>query len=384
MDLILTSFGLGMSKPERQSPFHRLPPMCMEQDTRRLGLNYGALLMFDRIIIDEATYEALLEPRKSNALWLTPDIERRISGATRDYREFVKQLNTSGRLVTRNFDTSLKQHQDILEAALEYDLRNPMAWVGILEESLRRWDRQMEAIGLRRRQEVSISAPIDSNNEEQFYFLAIAHCLANRYLSVRVLVDVLKRWKSKQEPNLREKARALLRDYLAYVNANIVLSHLYDAPFVDWEDLDPFYKRKFLLAGRREIPGRRHIEQARRLFDVVFPGFFPRDIRVFSRALDDKRIEDLRHLVKDAVEGRVTFDSDFAARTLREVLRQERKAVFRRRITGWLTLPLGLIPVWGTAVQKAAEEAGNALWSSRLLSRHAWFYLVTELDFSEK
>ena len=100
------------------------------------------------------------------------------------------------------------------------------------------------------------------------------------------------------------------------------------------------------------------------------------------RAINDKRTDDLRNFVKNAIDRGETFDTLGCAAILKEILRLERRAGVRRNITGWATLPLGFIPVVGTPIQKGAEELINRLWSNKPIERFAWYYLIDEIDGS--
>ena len=114
------------------------------------------------------------------------------------------------------------------------------------------------------------------------------------------------------------------------------------------------------------------------------PSSFPVDPKTLARAFDDRRIDDLREMVQQAVRGKVEFNCEFAIRTLQEVLRVEGVAAVRRKFTGWSTLPLGLIPVIGTGVQKVAEETINTLWSDRPQKEFAWYYLISDLVATQR
>lgn len=378
MDLVLTSFGLGMREHERSYPFHRMPPLIMHETTGRFSLDYAGLLMFDRVIVDERGYERILDTRVSDEPWMTDDMKEKIHEATREYVDFLKSLEKAGRLLPRNFDDLLSQNRDVLEQALNYDMKNLTEWVDPLEVSLEKWNGIMERLrqGCRRN-----SVRSDAIDEEESRFCRmLAHDLGSHQLPIPMYLESLKKWKKKQPSFLRERSREFLRDYLSYVNVNIILSYEHESPFIDWEDLQPFYDRKFRNAGRREQPAKGTIDQSRKLFEVMFPYFIPRDHKALARAIEDNRIEQLRELVSGAVAGKVEFDSEFAVRTLKDVLNVERFASLRRRVTGWATLPLGLVPVVGTGIQKAAEEGINAIWSGRPLRKYSWFYLINELD----
>ncbi len=141
----------------------------------------------------------------------------------------------------------------------------------------------------------------------------------------------------------------------------------------------PLYRKK-LKVSLREDGQEAKSQRVRQLFSVMFPDFRPKDARALTRALEDKRIESLRDLVSKAVKDNVEFDQEFANRTLREVLKAERAAAFRRKVVGWVTLPLGFIPWAGTPIQKATEEAIAHPLEKRVKADRQWFYLISEIS----
>ncbi len=98
--------------------------------------------------------------------------------------------------------------------------------------------------------------------------------------------------------------------------------------------------------------------------------------------LRDKRVEDLRQLVSDAVAGKVTFDIQFARNVFKEVLQTERKITWYRNITSYLTLPIdfvGFVPGVGGVIQKGVEELIGSAIENNLKRNYQWFYMLSDL-----
>jgi hypothetical protein len=157
------------------------------------------------------------------------------------------------------------------------------------------------------------------------------------------------------------------------------LASEFEIPFHDWLDFTPFYTTKFLSVGKREDETQRGRKEVERLFTVAFPDLAIRDTRALLKVLNDKRIQDLRQLISDAVVGKVQFDDHFAKSVLAEVLRSERKITRFRNILGYLTLPIGFIPAFGTPAQKLIEEAVGAPVAKKMKQKHRWFYMLSEI-----
>jgi hypothetical protein len=198
------------------------------------------------------------------------------------------------------------------------------------------------------------------------------------------VLEALQNWKEKQPPDVRGHARALLRDYLFYVNLNLVLSARLNAAVLDWKDFQPFYEAKISTGRTNRHGDQAVVDQSRKLFEILFPFSLNFDGKKLLKAFEDKRVESLRAMVRDAASGKVSFDSEFAIRTLHNVLQVEAEAVFRRKITGWVTLPLGFLPGIGTPVQKAAEELINRMWAEKVKKPLGWFYLISEMAVNDR
>ena len=131
--------------------------------------------------------------------------------------------------------------------------------------------------------------------------------------------------------------------------------------------------------GKREDETQRGRKQVERLFTVAFPELAIQDTSALLKVINDKRIQDLRQLIDDAVVGKVQFDEHFAKSVLAEVLQGERKITRFRNVLGYLTLPIGFIPGVGTPVQKLVEEAVGMPVAKKVKQKHSWFYMLSEI-----
>jgi hypothetical protein len=206
------------------------------------------------------------------------------------------------------------------------------------------------------------------------------HGLKNYSLEVHYLVEAaLESSRKRRESEHREALRDVLREYLSYVNANLLLANELDGSLYDWSDFRPFYRDKFLRIGRDTAPGQEDVDNIRKLFQISFPEFAFWTPANVIRALKDRRIVELRRLVEAAAEGRVEFDREFGVRVLTEVLGVERSIGKLRNFVSYATLPLGLIPWVGDVVQKVVEEAVVQPIARKRKSNYRWFYLISEM-----
>jgi hypothetical protein len=161
------------------------------------------------------------------------------------------------------------------------------------------------------------------------------------------------------------------------VNANLVLSHEFDAGFHDWDDYLPLYRRKFLGIGQPDPEVEEHSSELRKLFSVSFPDFSVESTSQLMTVLQDKRVEDLRKLVAKAVAGEVTFDEEFERATLAGLLEKYRESSRWRTITSFLTKPLGKIPIAGTFLEPLAEWLARR-HEDKTKQDFRWYYMLSE------
>ena len=340
--------------------------------------DYELLLLCDSVIMDEASFDRLVKGS---------------SAAYSHVSQTFQALKSEGRIELRDFSSILRPHAELLGRMVENDLKLLDQWVEPLRESLTLWRHfsQMSTDLMRSDQEEWFShAPLRAEPHPHAYsrikpslLHEVAHMMNNDHLNVEqmsmLVKDALESSTKRKRKEYRDALRNVLQAYLTYVDVNLILSHQLDVGFHDWLDFTPFYSAKFLSVGRDEDPVREGKTQLEKLFTVPFPELAIRNTRALMKALNDKRLEDLRRLVAEAINGRVQFDIEFAKSVLAEVFQSSEHAKKLRTIVGYATLPIGLIPWVGTVAQKAIEEGVGISIESKHQQKHRWFYMLSDI-----
>jgi len=386
--LMLTSFGIEQplsSISDEESMFYRMPPVSFRWSNESFAPNYELLLLCDKVVMDESSFGRLVEH------------------PTRAYTkvaETFKALNGEGRIELVDFLSVLRGNEELLNRMLDHDIKVLDQWVVPLRESLAIWKRfstksveRMPGYGdfsvdASRYQNCldDMSTSIDTHPGllplswfVHSYIRPVNVAKPETQQRSSMVDEALASSKKRKRKEYRGALREVLRGYLTYVNANLILSNELEVGFHDWQDFFPFYSLKFLSVGKDEdrVEGSRR--QVEKLFTVPFPDLAIRDTSALLHALGDKRIEDLRQLISDAVLGKVEFDEQFAKSVLSEVFRSERKSREFRRILGYLTLPVGFVPWIGTLAQKGVEEVVGAPIEKKIKQKHQWFYMLSDI-----
>ena len=397
MKLMLTSFGIDQtlaSASRSESLFDRMPPVSFRSVNEAFMPDYELLILCDQIVMDETSFQQLIS---------SPS--RAYSGVADTFRA----LKTEGRVELVDFSSILSSNADLLDKMLDHDMRILDQWVVPLRESLTMW-RHFAQISIQiwndeREQSHALDAKTSDTTVEyprQFLHFrngralgmqsvlmheihALMHHARNEAVDLSHMVEAaLDSSEKRKHKEYRGALREVLRAYLSYVNANLVLSTELEIGFHDWLDFTPFYSTKFLSVGKREDAVQEGRKQVERLFTVAFPDLAIRDTTALLKLLNDKRIEELRQLISDAVLGKCEFDEHFANSVLAEVLQTERKVARFRNVLGYLTLPIGFVPWIGTPAQKVVEEAVARPMAKKMKQKHKWFYMLSEIADSRQ
>jgi len=127
MRILLTSFGITKDIPlpiEESSIFYRMPPVYMREIGGQFILDYSALILNDKIIMDEISFQRIAEkPSKSYE----------------NIAEAIISLHKEGYIELVNYEDILLKNESLLAKMLDNDLISSEQWLGPLNESLNMW-----------------------------------------------------------------------------------------------------------------------------------------------------------------------------------------------------------------------------------------------------
>jgi hypothetical protein len=305
--------------------------------------------------------------------------------------ETVRVLEKEGFVRVANFDSIVANNTEMLTQMLSRDLRELESWVPALREACLSWREFVYSVSRPLQQEILEGRTKGIGKEDKdkieaehilvHHTAMYMHHAAGQTARAMMMVDMAMHPARKRRiPEFKNLLKETLAEYLSYVNANIVVCNELGCGLHDWYDFEPFYREKFLRVGREAPPGASEQREIRRLFEIPFPEFTFWSASDVVKALQDRRIEELRKLVDQAVKGQVTFDREFAVKTLLEVFGIEQSIGKVRNIVSYLTMPLGIIPWVGTPLQKGVEEAVVRPIASKKREPYSWFYLISEMS----
>ena len=383
MKAMLTSFGiehLPQKNADTRSVFYRMPPVSFGSTRQPFTPDFELLLLCDQVVMDELSFHRLVEhPAPAYA----------------EVSLLFGELRREGRVSLVDYHQILRENAVLLDKMIEHDLKSIGQWISPLRDSLAVWRRFVRdamnvafasSPGKPVCQFLHQDVPHDEIllAPETHWSAHSMHDSATAALfHARSYEEVLEGLNDWQTGGRRHALLKVLESYLRYVNANLVLSNQIDVAFHDWQDFIPFYSLKFLGVGQDGLEPEKRRAELVQLFAVPFPDLTIRSPRALLKALDDRRIEDLRGLVDDAVAGKEEFDNEFAKRILTEVLGAEKQARKWRSVVGYATAPVGFIPWVGTPVQKLLEELVGSTFEKKVKEKHRWYYMLSSIAEQE-
>jgi hypothetical protein len=376
-----------------------MPPVAMREHTKIFIPDYSALVVCEKLTVDGETYERLCN---------------RAHHKYRIVSEMMQTLYSDGFIELVDYESILNENNILLQRMLAQDMKMLDMWIDPLCESLHIWEdfwfrtisqSQEDVFQLKSSYESitrEIRGDMHSNIRAKLHnFQNFRHMIRDRAVHDMIVhpghrADInLSLWSSDDESiklykalhssrkrhkkEYRDILRRVLRSYLEYVDANLILSNHLEVGFHDWMDFLPFYRTKFLAIGQENPPGEAAAIELRKLFDISFPELTVKSTSQLMKIINDNRIDCLRSLVQSTVQGDMAFDNEFAKRTLTEVIGIEQKVARWRNIVSYATMPIGFIPWIGSLAQKGVEEAIIASLQKKLKAKYQWYYLLSDV-----
>lgn len=379
MKLLLTSFGRDYRenklKPGDADVFYGMPPALFAREAAALRPDCSAFILADYVLMDGQSFERLTgSPHPLYA----------------DVAAFFTIAKAEGLIVLVDYEAVLQQKKPLLDGMLERDMAELEPWVALTRDSMRIWQ-QLLSNGARQTMDIlSCNTDVQRNfavHQDTWPVLMpdTAHHMLSAHVMAHVchftdmpLHEALNSAKTRRKATVKRQLKGLISSYLAYVNANILLSHHFDAGVCDWADFTPFYNDKFLRVGTQSPAQEPASNGLNKLFSLVFPTVRLEDPKRLVKLMRDKRLIELRSLCRDAASGAVSFDDKFANSVLREVFAIERKVSSIRNKISWLSLPLGFVPVLGNFIQKPIEELIARPLEKRHRNPYNWFFVISD------
>jgi hypothetical protein len=313
--------------------------------------------MFDEFIMDEEAYDYLKESK--NRPWLG------------QWPELISALNSEGSLMLADVRAAGKQQMHRRGALLRRDLDRPHRWneamahynalTSLADRML--GEKPWEAQDLSWRFDPDDTFGVAGPDNKSHSLSAVLQGGASSELHAH--------------RQLYFRAINALKAQLREVNSCLVAcDELCAAPMM-WAPYRHYLKEKLSDSDQEStMTGQ---TAGTDFFQIAFPAYAPTTVSAFSRLRSHKSIKALRKEILRAAQYGDVMDPRYPQRILTEVLNLEQKAGRMRRISGWISSAVGMIPIPGlgifsTIVSEAISKSLERKWKKPW----HWFYLISD------
>jgi hypothetical protein len=334
--------------------FETLPPLGSFDPNRGFVPDFPALMMFDEFVLDGEAYERLEHP--GERLWL------------KEWRDLVRALRAEGSLAIEDVAGAAQARSHERGAMLRKDVKDPTRWWQAMAYYNALSSRAEKLLGSSPREAQRVAW--DFNPEESYGVRGSDGHVHN--LAV-VLADA---GESANDAHLELFGTALaeVKRHLREVNACLITCDELDVAPLMWA---PY--RRYLEVKLPHTPVVDSQRASDEFFRIAFPAYAPTTVREFAKARTNRAVVALREEILRASEKGDALDPVYPQRVLTEVLRLEAKGARMRRIIGWISNAVGLVPVPGVGLAAAAAGEGvSALLDRKRRKPWRWFYLISD------
>ena len=372
MKAFLTAFGLH--NPFAVAALQEHNPIPLATDANGgLDLDYSALLLSERFIIDQASLQFIDERR------------HRFLGPMHRSLQVLKEEDL---LEIVDFSALCTPFRSQVEAKTIALLEDIYEWLPIARQQWRRL--RGELAEFQQRYGASNRESVDTAHYGIVNYLESRGGLDARE-SARLhglLESNRKRLKKSEEGELRE----ILKPLIAQVLINDLIRQQLKAPFVDWDDAHGFYNRLHLGewrdVGEVDMPTSAMAVQSRCLFSVVIPELLPNRIEdVVAFIHKNKAVRSLRSELWELLKNGGTVSKEWMLSLHDEAAKAEIRAEQRNRMIKWVGRIANLL-IPGAEIVKEVVVAGGEEIAERVSGRNArsrfeWYYALQRLTIDK-
>ena len=335
-----------------------LPPLGFYRPGGGFAPDYPLLAMFDEFVISEEAFDRITH---SSAEWLG------------QWPKVLKALLAEGSLSTIDLDEEIRKASHHRGQLLRSDLRDSARWSHAMAYHDSLMATAHEAFGNSPREAKAPTWQFDTD-----HLPGVPGSDGELHaLSAAPLVD------PGEDPNdphfqLHELALDTLTGQLREVNAALAVSKQLNVAPMLWAPYQEYLTQKSQVSAD-VTSALADAKNAQLFFSVAFPRYSPESATHLAKLRADRRVVALRAAIRQAAASGTLLDPQYPQKVLEEVLRLETRIGRVRRIAGWLSSAVGLLPLPGLgATATVVSEAITSVIDRSARRRFQWFYLMSD------
>lgn len=341
-----------------------------------LDLDYSPLLLMDGLILDRFAYDFVSKRRHFSQMKASIDC-----------------LVDEGLIRIEQYETTAKKLKQHIESRVSNQLEYLNLWLDCARDQ---WGLVKPLISELLPLLGSEADPkIESLHFGIYCYLKNHHGKIdfNEAAKLQRLLETKRKKLSREEIDV---LREIIRPLLSYVHLNYGLMQHFGTPFIDWEDLAPYYKR---IAQFQVQDGQRQekngvspemLNQIKQLLNITIPELKPRSAKALVKFIKKGgAVQSLRSALSEAVSTGTVLDSKWINKVRDEANKAQIAARGRSRVVSLVGLVGGVALCWlpmGSEVVRAAVEtlahtsqkAMEHASDPKSLRNYDWYFALLE------
>jgi hypothetical protein len=378
-EFFLPSFGAHLPNVPMLSDYGQVFFPVPSYTPNGFDLEYTSLLIADGLVLDKFAYEFIRDPSRPQFAPMLGTIERLLAAGYVRIEDYAAQA----------FSFSQRVEQHVNEC-----LEEPEYWIDTVRNSWKLYQPLRDANIARLGRNINFE-------RESLFFGVLCHLknISDKFDSqeARRLQGLLDSRRRKFSPPETLDIREIIRPVLTQAVFNRMLSDKLGIPFIDWSDLEPFYRKlttPTTPTKKQDRPTKEDLDACIHLFTVALPQLKPNSADEVIRFLRAKAaVKSLRDEVHRAIYEGAAFDGRWADKLRDDAAFAQMTYRKRQHVFHWISRVVSFAPGVGSALGAALEKlpemaeiavqglelVGDKAIERNSLSRYQWYYTMVEI-----
>lgn len=350
----------GLHNPFLATPLPEHMVYPISQNCKEgIDLDYSALVLGEKFVIDSAVYEDILHSRKE---YFTP------------MKKSLIELTASDLLEKKDYSAFFGENSEKIVRMTNLLLENTEEW---LELEQKQWETlKSELCEFQNTYGSKEMWLVNTSNIGIESWLARTDQVYNTALRSD-LYELFERKKKISEVGI-ENAKGALQFIVAQIVMSDLVSNKVNLPVLDWDDAKGMYERMFCLKWEDFQNDIILKDQAKKLFSIVIPHLKPNNINAVIKFICDNRaVSSLRETLGGIISNGETVSSEWMSKYIDEIMTADLALRKRSSVFQFFGTLAGLVPLpWEAGV---ATTVGTTLADKILFRRnhkYDWYYAL--------
>lgn len=340
-------------------PEHMRYPIS-QHSAEGIDLDYGALLLGERFIIDSSVFE---------------DIKLSKNELFKPMKKSFRELQASEILHCVDFSKIFSENKEKIISMTDILLENVEPWLRL--EQMQWRTLKPELLEFQRnygRYDMKVANTTNIGIES---YLARTDQYFNEQLreDLNMLFD--------EKIRMEQIDIVHIRGALQYIVAQIIMSdlvsHCVKSPILDWDDSQNFYERLYDLRWENANKDITLHQETSKLFNIVLPSLKPNNVNDVIKFIEKNRnVYSLRSAILELIENGESVNSAWITKYQQEVFAADLAIQKKSSVFNFFGMLAGLIP--GLPWLGAVSIAGGTTVTDKLIfhneSKYQWYYTL--------